>query len=367
MKNPKAFEYIGDVITRATEAFVQPATANLISELQVLTLTGVTLYLTLTGYAITTGTIQSPFWTFVKQSMKIIIIAFVALTADGYLHGVVEAINGLESGLSQTLSLVQNSDNTALSTYQLLDQSLGRGFDIAQQCCQKADDAGWHLGSALGWLVAALVVGVSTIYIVLLGGTTIIVTKFSLATLFALGPLFIVALMFPVTTRFFESWFAQVMNYVLIIVIMTVVMTFAIKAYDAYINSTNFYNDKEVNPMFVALQVCAVSGILGWIILQAGSLASGLAGGISMAVMDIKQTVAPLASAANVVKGVSNLLNPKVTKRDMQSGMTTTTSRARHITAGNTMLNPAYRQYIMENIGKNWGRSSGGNLKNASS
>ena len=359
----EVFQFIGETVTKATEAFVQPAVSTLMFELQMLTLTGVTLYITLTGYAISTGAVESPFWTFLKQCMKIIIIAFFALTADGYIKGVMDAIDGLESGLSQTLSPTTSAGGTPLSIYQILDQSLNKGFQIAGKCFQKADSAGWHFGSALGWILAGFIVAISTIYVSVLGGTIIIVAKFSLAVMFALGPLFIVSLMFPVTARFFDNWFSQVINYVLTIVIMATVLAFAMKAYDAFMDKTDISGSGDINPIVVALQVCALSGILGWIILQAGSMASGLAGGLSMAAMDMRQLAAPVSGSLNAAKGAGSLINPKMTRRDMQSGLMTTASHASHLMSGNTLWNPAYRQYIKSNIGKNWGQATGGSVK----
>ena len=102
--DPMVFQFIGETVKNATDAFVEPAASSLMFSLQMLVLTGVTLYITMTGYAISTGAVESPFWTFVKQCMKIILIAFFALTADGYITGVMGAINGLESGLSQAMN-----------------------------------------------------------------------------------------------------------------------------------------------------------------------------------------------------------------------------------------------------------------------
>ncbi len=50
--------------------------------------------------------------------------------------------------------------------------------------------------------------------------------------------------------------------------------------------------------------------------------------------------------------------------RDMQSGMMVTGGRLNHLAAGNTMWNPAYRQHVMQNMGKNWGPASGGSINN---
>ena len=358
--DPMVFQFIGETVKNATDAFVEPAASSLMFALQMMVLTGVTLYITMTGYAIATGAVESPFWTFVKQCMKIIIIAFFALTADGYISGVMSAINGLEEGLSQAMN---TSGGAPMSIYQVLDQSLGKGFELIGICFQRADEAGLNFGSVLGWVVAGSVVAAGTVLVAMLGGAVVIVAKFSLAVMFALGPLFIVSLMFPATARFFDSWFSKVMNYVLTIVIMAIVMTFSMKAYDTFIAGADFSGDGNSNPMFAALQIGALTGVLCWIILQAGGMASGLAGGISMAAMGIRHLMSPVSGGLNAAKGVGNMVNPMTTRRDMQSGMMSTARRGNHLVAGNTMWNPAYRQHVMSNMGKHWGKATGGSVK----
>lgn len=357
--DPMVFQYIGNTVTNATNAFVTPAAMDLMTAVQMLVLTGVTLYITVTGYAISTGAVETPFWTFVKQCLKIVIIAFFALTIDGYINGVMDAISGLESGLTQAMS----GSEMAPSIYAVLDQSLGKSFEIVRLCFQNADRAGWSFGSVLAWAVAGLVVALGTVFVAVLGGAVVIVAKFSLAMMFALGPLFISMLMFPATARFFDSWFSQVMNYVLTIVIMAVIMSFAMASYDAFIKDADFSGGGSTNPLFAALQIGTLTGVLCWIILQAGAMASGIAGGISMAAMNIRHLISPVTGGAKAARTAGNLLNPVSTRRDMQSGMMSTARRANHLVAGNTVLNPAYRQHVMQNMGKNWGDAQGGSVK----
>lgn len=70
-----------------------------------------------------------------------------AKSEEGNITGVMGAIDGLESGLS----LAMNSASTdPMSIYQILDQSLGKGFGLVMLCFQKANGAGWRFGSVLG-------------------------------------------------------------------------------------------------------------------------------------------------------------------------------------------------------------------------
>ena len=155
----KVFQFLGDAIESATMAFVQPAASSLMTSLQVLALTGVTLYISLTGYAISTGAVETPVKTFFKISLKIILITFFALTVDGYLGNVVPAFQGFEEGIAQALS----NNAAPVSIYQVLDQSLGNGFEIVAQCFQKADEAGMNFGSVMSWVVAGVVVATGTV------------------------------------------------------------------------------------------------------------------------------------------------------------------------------------------------------------
>ena len=358
--DPKVFQFIGETVTNASNAFVTPAASNLMGALQATVLTGVTLYIVMTGYAISTGAIEAPFWTFLKQCVKIMIIAFFALTVDGYINGIVEAINGLENGVAQAMN---TSGGATVNIYQTMDDALGKGFDLVQVAFQRASEAGWDLGSAISWVIVGLVIAIGTLLVCMLGGAMVIVAKFALSVMFALGPLFVVSLMFPATARFFDSWFSQVMNYVLTIVIMAIIMTFAVKAFTSFTQVDKLSGGGDYHPMFVALQIGTLSGILCWIIFQAAGMASGLAGGVSLAALGLRHLAMPVTGGLSAVKGVNNMLNPVVQKRDMKSGQLIAARRSSHLIQGNTKFNPAYREYIKKNGGTNWGKASGGTAK----
>jgi type IV secretion system protein VirB6 len=363
MNDPKVFQFIGETVQNATDAFVQPAAENLMLGLQILVPTCLAIYISLTGYFSMTGAVETPVRTLIKQILKVSIISSFALTAGIYMGWVVAGIQGLESGLAEALSISSTPAATPASIYQILDHSLGKGFEIVMECFRKADEAGYSLGSVLSWWLAGIIVAIGTVLVALLGGGVIIVAKFSLAVLFALGPFFILTLMWPVTARFFDSWFSQVMNYVLTTVIMAFILSFAVKAFDVFIGQANFSGDGEFNPVYSSLQIGALTGVLCWIISQASGMASGLAGGVSSAAMGIRHFLLPATKVMDMGKTAKNVVNGSSTRRDLESGMMVTAGRTNHLIAGNTMWNPAYRQHVISNIGKNWGRASGGSVK----
>lgn len=352
------FQFIGETVVNATSAFVEPTASSLMYGLQMLALTGVTLYMVLMGYAIGTGSVEAPFAAFMKQCVKIIIVAAFALSADGYNNHVVAALTGLETGLSGLLNA--NSASPSSSIYQTLDLMLGKGFDLASLCLQRASEAGWDIGASLSWWGSALLIALGTLVFALIGGVNIIIAKFSLAIMFALGPLFILCLMFPVTSKFFDGWLGQVLNYIFSVVILALIMSFGVVAFDHFVSGVNLNVDASggQNPFMVAAQVLGLTIALGWIAMQAKGMASGLAGGVAMQAMSLRQIVAPAASAMRTVSPFK-----QATRLDPRTGHQTTGSRAEHFMMGRTAWNPAYRQAVQERMSQGWKRADGGNVK----
>ncbi len=147
------------------------------------------------------------------------------------------------------------------------------------------------------------------------------------------------------------------MTYILRIALIAAVMGLAFKGFDALINTVDL--DSEQNPLFMSLILITYTIVMFWLLSEMNSVAGQLAGGISSAAVTLRGmasgAAAPLRSAGRAINGSS-------TRRDMQSGMMVTGGRLNHLAAGNTMWNPAYRQHVMQNMGKNWGRAKGGKV-----
>lgn len=354
--DPKVFQFIGEAVLSATDAFVTPTAGHLMESLKVVAASGLTLYLVITGYAVISGAVQSPFWNFMKLFMKVALVSFMALTVDGYTNVVMGSLKQLESILVSGMSGGSSGD-----IYAALDHSLGKGLELVLTCFERAAEAGIaHIISAAGWLIAGLVVGAGSVMVSILGAGTVIVSKFMLSVMFALGPVFVLALMFPVTAKFFDSWIGQVLNFIITLAIMSLVTAFAVKAFDAFLTPASFSGSSDINPMFAAFQIAALTGVLIWITLQASSVAAGLAGGVSMAALQFRHMLMPVSKAAGAASAVLSPLTARSTQRDLSSGEMVTASGLRHLIAGNTSLNPAYRQAMGQKLRNNWGRKKGG-------
>lgn len=357
------FQFIGETVQNATDAFVSPAAAQLIYALKLTAIAGMGLYFTLMGYMIATGAVQESFYTFLKTCLKTIVVAAFALNVDTYTTWVMGGFHGLQNGLAQAMDTSGSVTSDPQTIYKTLDDSFNKGMDLVGAAFQNSDAAGWrHMGTCLAWMIAGLVIAIGVVVMLLLGGAVVIMAQFGLAIMLAIGPLFIMCLLWPMTARFFDSWFGQCLNYVLTVVFISIVMSFAMVAFNTFIAGADFGNPGDQNPMFAALQIGALTGVFCWIILQVPAKASALAGGMSMAAMGLRHLASPVAAGTRMTKGVGNLVNPVSTRRDLQSGMMASGTRLDHLAAGNTVLNPAYRQALRENLGRNWAPKRGGKV-----
>jgi type IV secretion system protein VirB6 len=279
------FRAIGSAMEEAIRTFVEPGAARLIDAIEPTAVIGITLYFTLMGYLIMTGYLQRPFFDFLKQAVKIILVAAFALNIDGYAKGVLEAFNGLETGLTEALT-----GKSAVTVYEILDSSVSRCFELSFLCFEKMADMSFSLSgwfSALGWYVAGIIIAISGLLMTVLGGATFIVAKFSIAVMFAIGPLFILCLLWPVTAKFFDSWFRQVMSYLLTIVFIALIMSFAVTTFEQFTSIKDI--TQGTHPMLAALKMLGFTLVLLVIIAQAGQMAAGLSSGISSAAFGVSQ------------------------------------------------------------------------------
>jgi type IV secretion system protein VirB6 len=347
------FTFIGDELQKVGDAFLGNAVPSIVAAITPVAIAGVALYFAVMGYMVISGAVQEPFWNFLKQGAKILIVAACALHADTYLKVVVESFRGLESGLMTAVA------GGGTSAYQVLDRALETGLDLVYVAFKHCNDAGIsNLGASINWFVAGICVALGSLVITILAGVNVIVAKVALVVVFSVGPLFIMSLMWPVTARFFDSWFGVVLNYTFTSVLSAVVMSFGLSAFERYLKQANF-DDSAFNPVVASVEILALGLVLGFLMLQVTSIASSLAGGMGLSSVGISFLSAPFRAAGSAARSING--NSK--RLDLKSGQMTDQSRAAHLKDGNTILNPRYRQALFAGLGRNWGRAQGGKAK----
>lgn len=351
----QVFTFIGGTVGNAVDAFLVPAASRLMVQLSGIVTIGLVLYVALVGAGILVGANRQPIGQFVIIILKVSFISAIAFNNATYTTYIVDTFSGLETGLASAINGLPN----ATSIYSVLDNVAGEGAAAANTALAQVSESGmFDFGGKIAWALCAGVIGFATVVIGVLGGGAILVAKFMIAVLMAIGPLFLMLALWPVTSKYFDSWVSQVLNATLIIVIVGTVMSFATLAFSRFLGAADLTGAGVSSPIAITIEVAALSAILCFVIYQSNSMAAGLAGGLSTAAFTAGSMAASIRTPANVV-------NPRSTRRDLQSGMQSSASRLDHIVAGNTPMNPAYTRQLMSRIGQNYAlKSDGGKVKN---
>ncbi len=183
-------------------------------------------------------------------------------------------------------------------------------------------------------------------------GAMVITSKVMLTVMLGIGPFFIAMLMFPVMAKWFDSWFGQVMTPIMQIALVITVLGIGTKFFSSL--AAKVLAVTTDHPMAAMLEILIVTGVMLFLLQRAYAAGAALAGGISSAGISLRDVAQAAASP------VTHGLNRQSTRGDLQSGKMVTAGRLNHLAAGNSMLNPAYRQHVIEGLQKTqWGRQGG--------
>ena len=252
--------YIGENVA-AVAAAIAPAAYSLLS-----------VYVILWGLASMRGLIQEPILEAGTRFIKIAFIFGIGIQLAQYNTYVTDIFFNSPEQLA--ISLTHSTTNsTAISS---LDQILDQGFKVGKMFW---DQGGVIMGD-FGMYLIAVVVWFITVSVTAYACFLIVLAKIALSIVIALGPLFIISLLFQPTANFFNSWVQQLTNYFILIVLVISSNVFVVALFSrAASGAAAITNTAEVDRLFPFL----ITGFISFLVIaQLPQLASGLAGGISL-------------------------------------------------------------------------------------
>lgn len=362
MEDPMIFQFIGTSITNGMDAYVNSTVPAVIGKITATAVLATTVYYSYIGYLTMLGRIPGSISHIMISAAKFAIIATFALSAGFYLQYVAGGVRDLETGLTQAFAGQQGT--APENVYAMVDESVRQGWTLSGELWESAGNRGMtEMGMMFGEYLNAIIIAVATMIIAIPGGAMIVVAKTLMELLLGIGPLFIMCLMWSPTRGFFDRWFGSIMTTVLTIALIGAVLAFALKMFSIVVSATDI-NSSSDSPFFGALRLGAITLVMLFLLYEVKSHAAGLAGGMASAAITLGQMVAGTARGLTAPGTLAqSIFNPVSTRRDLQSGMMSTAGRLNHLAAGNTMWNPAYRQHVLQNMGRNWGRATGGTVR----
>jgi type IV secretion system protein VirB6 len=270
----KLFTPLFETIDEATAAFVHDIATRCVVEITPVITVALTLSFITYGLLMMRGMVSLPATEFLGKAFRIALIVNIALAGGFYQSQIAGLIRTLPDDLATALIIKPSHGATAAS---LIDEAAGVGFDCVGDALNKA---GLLSGEGLTFCLIAVIILFMTVIMVAVGGAFLLMSKIALSILAGLGPLFIVALIFPVSARFFELWLGQVMNYVLLVVLYAAVFGFMMSLFKTYMTGTKL--DGLTHVGYTVGGVCIFSCAMLVILRQLPVVASSLAGGMAL-------------------------------------------------------------------------------------
>ncbi len=249
--------YIGDNTARVSAA-LEPAIVTM-----------ATVYVMVWGYLQLTGRIEQPLTDGLRRIVLLVLVLGVSLRLWLYNTVIVDSFYDAPAQLAAAVVGAGDPVGT-------IDAIWLQGGTVAAQLWKEGTVWNNPVGFSIAGGVVWLLTGLLCVYAMFL----IALAHIASAVLLAIGPLFIVMLLFDSTRRFFEAWITQLATYALISVLTVLVAALLLHVVETYAAQTAARGEALVT--VDALDMMLVSVLVFLLMRQIMPIASGLAGGLAL-------------------------------------------------------------------------------------
>ncbi|MGH8217985.1 MAG: type IV secretion system protein [Steroidobacteraceae bacterium] len=253
----------GELVT-----YIGDNTARLASALEPAIVALATIYVMLWGYLQLSGQLQEPVTAGLRRIVVLVVVLGGALHLWLYDAVIVDTFYRAPAAVSA--AVVGSADPVAT-----VDAIWASGGQVADELWNRggvlSGDFGFYLAGVVVWLLMGLLC-VYTMFLIAL-------SSIASAILLALGPLFIVMLLFDATRRYFEGWLAQLATYAFINILTVLVGALLLQLVSSYAAQTAARGAAIAT--VDALDMVLAAMIVFLLLRQIMPIAGGLAGGIA--------------------------------------------------------------------------------------
>ncbi|EGR0036482.1 MULTISPECIES: type IV secretion system protein [Vibrio] len=267
------FQATFDLVDRILASYVFDTATKVISFISPIFTSLLIVWIAIWGYLMMFGKVNEPLQEGVFRILRISFIMAIGLTVGTYTDVVVKL---LSQGPEELATVVTGGVSTSVSS--ALDSLFTQVFEVSESA--------WDMGSILDsnfgmYLIALLVLafgGVLTCIVAFL----ILLSKIMTTVLLAIGPLFIVMLLFNATQRFFEAWLGMVVNQGLILILGAAIGKLMVSLASIAMDSMSS-EPAALSTLADASILCLLYGLCIMVVKQVPSVAAALGGGVALA------------------------------------------------------------------------------------
>jgi|SRR5690625_1754278 len=271
--NIHIFSWLLDGADTVLNHYVTDTSQGVISAITPVAMTLFLIYVLMWAFAHLRNQIEEPATDGAIRILKWSIIVMLALNVTYYGSFVVDF------AMNTPTHLIAAINNQHLNTYssgvgQVLDKAMSDGFAVGNRI--------WVQGglSNIGAYIVAIIVWAAIVLILLFVAALLLIANVAMAVLLAVGPIFILLLLFKGTQRFFELWLGQVVNFMLMILLTMMASGLVITILNKFIAAQ--LSAPGSSSVVTMVQMLAVGGVGVLILRQVPSIASALGGGVAL-------------------------------------------------------------------------------------
>lgn len=300
--------FLFNAVNSRLEAAAAAASGRFITFVMPLVLIGLTIYIMVIGIQIMQGRISVPMQELAWRLFRTSLILTFLIGAGAYGDRVAGTITGLRDVLAAAADPGSNAGILATlnSISDILDQ---KGSEHAQQVTM------WGMaGAAFAHLVASILYWLCKVILIALALIPLLIATVHLYLAIAVGPLAIACLLFPVTTKYFNSWLGAVLVALMTNVAVALILGFSLSIFQRMAAQIAAYDLNSANIVSYAVDMFVVVVVLGYTAWKSADVAAQWVGGGSPgnpAGMALSQVI-----AGGARKGIDALRRSNSVKRD---------------------------------------------------
>ena len=254
--------------------YVTEQTARVAAAIEPAFLILASLYVLAWGILQATGQIDEPLLEGIQRIARIALILGIGLHLWIYQELIVDTMFNAPNQLAALMIGAPDSVT-------IVDQIIFQGGDAASALIQKGGILDGNFSYYLAGFIVYALVGLASIYTIFL----LSLAKVALSILLALGPLFIATLLFDVSRRFFQAWVAQLANFALIAILVSLVVGLFMHLLTAV--TAQAAGQGTAIDIAAGVKVCFAAGLIFLILRQVMPMASGLASGVALSTANV--------------------------------------------------------------------------------
>ena len=206
---------VANGLNNGVDVYVNQTSAAIIGAITPIVGIGVTIWIINYGLAVSRGQAQAPVMDFTWKATKIAMILGLGLSVGTYQSQIIPVVNDVFFSLGKIVSLKgsNNCNFSSAQVFQMIDCNESHSMEFTKAFWNSLANGGsWQISQSILVAIYATILSIGIVFYYLVISVEILYCYLALQLILGVGPLFICALAFEPTKKYFEGWLSKVGN-----------------------------------------------------------------------------------------------------------------------------------------------------------